>query len=168
MRSLLSAVNPSARAARARYGADGVEVRRLLGLLARLSPDGWEALVRANDAAGRRRPPESDASSLRQVDYLTAAGNDAAAIAFAAVGPEAAAAWRDELAGVAREQRGEDREPVATTQVALAEKAWSYQYVAQHMAWLVASAHRRGRTATRREWEPYEPIISIDAVLRRR
>ena len=140
---------------------------RLLRALARLDTTGWNALVAANDAAGRRRPPESDAATLHQVDYMTAAGNDATAVAIAAAGPDAAEAWRRDLARVGHEQRGEATEFQSDAQTTFAGRAWGYQFVAQHMAFLIVSAHRRGRTAVRREWEPYAEIVDLEDILGR-
>jgi hypothetical protein len=163
----VSAINPSARAARGRYGPDGEAVDRLLDALARLSPMAWDSLVRANDQADRHRPPDSDASSLRQVDYMTAAGNDAARIALAAAGPAAADAWRLDLGRVGRESRGETGASMSYQEEELARRAWGYRFAAQHMAWLVVNVHRRGRSNTRREWEPYEHIVAFDTIVRR-
>jgi hypothetical protein len=165
MRRFVSAINPSARSARGRYGADGEAVVRLLRALARLDVTDWDALVAANDTAGRRRPPDSDASNLHQVDYMTAAGNDATAVAIAAAGPEAVEAWRRDLARIGHEQRGEGGTAPSEAQTTLAERAWGYQYVAQHMAFLIVSAHRRGGAAVRREWEPYEAVVRLAAIL---
>ena len=167
MLRLVSAINPSARAARRRYGADGESMVRLLRALARLDATGWSALVAANDAASRRRPPESDASTLNQVDYMTAAGNDATAVAIAAAGPEAVEAWRLDLARIGHEQRGEAAGFRSDVQTTLAERAWGYQFVAQHMAFLIVSAHRRGRAAVRREWKPYADIVNLEDILGR-
>jgi hypothetical protein len=162
----VSTINPSARAARRRYGADGEAMVRLINALARLSSADWDRLAAANDAAGRRRPPESDAATLHQVDYMTAAGNDATTVAIAAAGPAAVEAWRAEIARIGYERRGEQAPWATGMESGLAGKAWGYQYAAQHMAFLIVSAHRRGKVAVRREWEPYEAVIRLNNVLR--
>ncbi len=164
MRGIVSAISPRARAARARYGPDGEAVARLLTILSQLPRPEWERLVAANDQAERAWPPDIE-SAPAGADVMARASNDASTIALTVVGPAAADAWRRGLLNAGRARRGKQVDPPAPDEWSLADLAWRYQFVAQHMACLLVISAARGVDATKRDWAPYAAVVSIDSVL---
>lgn len=122
------------------YGPNSAEVERLLAALEALDPPGWAHLVAVNDAASRNHPPEPTPDS----DYrraLLVASEIAIKIAMTAVGPESADAWRTAAATAMRARLGNAAPVVRDDQWRLADRAWRYQFAAQHAVLSIATAN---------------------------